>query len=189
VAETSAGEHFEASDAAITAQAQRFRARQVESGDFVLYCLPANEPILAEDIAALEQLPTERTLLVWTKWDLSRTAEPGSSVPRRLCQYSWVCTSAVTGEGVGELRQRLVALARSLAASDPLAVSLGRCQHHVRRANEALSRAETLLQHQESPEFIAIELRSAMEELGAVLGEVYTEDLLDRIFSRFCIGK
>jgi tRNA modification GTPase len=39
------------------------------------------------------------------------------------------------------------------------------------------------------PEVLALELRSALEELGAVVGAVYTDDLLDRIFTRFCIGK
>jgi tRNA modification GTPase len=36
---------------------------------------------------------------------------------------------------------------------------------------------------------LALELRSALEELGVIVGAVYTDDLLDRIFSRFCIGK
>jgi tRNA modification GTPase len=41
----------------------------------------------------------------------------------------------------------------------------------------------------EPPELVALELRAALDELGAMTGAVYTDDLLDRIFSRFCIGK
>ena len=43
--------------------------------------------------------------------------------------------------------------------------------------------------NEEPPELLALELRSALEDLGAMAGTVYTDDLLDRIFSRFCIGK
>jgi len=39
------------------------------------------------------------------------------------------------------------------------------------------------------PELLALELRLTLEELGAMVGAVYTDDLLDRVFSRFCIGK
>ena len=39
------------------------------------------------------------------------------------------------------------------------------------------------------PEVLALELRARLDELGAIVGAVYTDDLLDRIFSRFCIGK
>lgn len=42
---------------------------------------------------------------------------------------------------------------------------------------------------EEPPELLALELRGALEQLGEMVGTVYTDDLLDRIFSRFCIGK
>jgi tRNA modification GTPase len=42
---------------------------------------------------------------------------------------------------------------------------------------------------EEPPELLALELRSTLEQLGEMVGAVYTDDLLDRIFSRFCIGK
>ncbi|GBD37087.1 tRNA modification GTPase MnmE [bacterium HR36] len=175
--------------AAISAQAQTFRQQQVARASLVLYCVPADEPVHPEDVAMLEQLTPERTLLVWTKCDLATFDEAAQKLPARWAQFSSLCTSAVTGQGLAELRQRLAACARCQTATDPLAVSLGRCQHHVRCAAEALERAEWLLERQESPELLAIEVRTALDELGAVLGEVYTEDLLDRIFSRFCIGK
>ena len=43
--------------------------------------------------------------------------------------------------------------------------------------------------YEEPPELLALELRSALDQLGEMVGAVYTDDLLDRIFSRFCIGK
>jgi tRNA modification GTPase len=52
-----------------------------------------------------------------------------------------------------------------------------------------LRQAHTFVVNEEPPELLALELRTALDELGAMVGAVYTEDLLDRIFSRFCIGK
>ena len=55
----------------------------------------------------------------------------------------------------------------------------------VRRAAESIERAQA----SKSEELVAAELRIALDELGLVAGETYTVDILDRIFSRFCIGK
>ena len=59
----------------------------------------------------------------------------------------------------------------------------------MRLASESLTRAAELAASGSGEELIAAELRTALLELGQVAGAVYTDDLLDRIFSRFCIGK
>jgi tRNA modification GTPase len=56
------------------------------------------------------------------------------------------------------------------------------CLGHLRRGHEMVSAAEPA-------ELLALELRGALDELGAMVGAIFTDDLLDRIFSRFCIGK
>ncbi|HPU05485.1 MAG TPA: tRNA uridine-5-carboxymethylaminomethyl(34) synthesis GTPase MnmE, partial [Thermogutta sp.] len=57
------------------------------------------------------------------------------------------------------------------------------------RAHEALTEAEALARSNSPEETIASALRAAIDEFEIILGTVYTEDVLDRIFSRFCIGK
>jgi tRNA modification GTPase len=114
--------------------------------------------------------------MVATKCDLA-------SAPRGL-----LATSAVTGEGLPQLRALIAERAR--ARKQPaLAPSLARCGHHVEGCLANLRRAHHLVLEEEPPELLALELREALEQLGALVGAVYTDDLLDRIFSRFCIGK
>jgi tRNA modification GTPase len=59
----------------------------------------------------------------------------------------------------------------------------------VRTAAGSISQASELVQAGGGNELVAVELRSALEEIGRVVGAVYTNDLLDRIFGTFCIGK
>jgi tRNA modification GTPase len=115
-------------------------------------------------------------LAVATKSDLG---------PTRPCL---IAVSAKTGAGLQELRRLLAARARE-AGGSPLAVSLSRCRGHVDACVQHLRNAHHLALEEEPAELLALELRLALEELGAMVGAVYTDDLLDRIFSRFCIGK
>ena len=81
-------------------------------------------------------------------------------------------------------------LAERRARRQPaLAPSLSRCRHHVEACLQHLRLAHNLALEEDPPELLALELRGALEQLGAMVGAVYTDDLLDRIFSRFCIGK
>jgi len=99
----------------------------------------------------------------------------------------WVRTSAVTGE-LAALRAVIEEHLRRRAAPS-LAPSIGRCKHHVAACLEHLRRAHAIVLEQDPPEILALELRETLQQLGEMTGAVYTEDLLDRVFSRFCVGK
>jgi tRNA modification GTPase len=70
-----------------------------------------------------------------------------------------------------------------------LAPSLSRCKHHVQACLDHLRRAHAIVLEEDPPEILALELRETLQQLGEMVGAVYTDDLLDRVFSRFCIGK
>ncbi|HEV3145862.1 MAG TPA: tRNA modification GTPase [Gemmataceae bacterium] len=111
-----------------------------------------------------------------TKCDL---AEPAAGM---------LATSAVSGLGLPELRARIAGIAKA-RRQPSLAPSLSRCRHHVAVSLEHLRKAHSIVLFEEPPELLALELRGALQQLGEMVGAIYTEDLLDRIFSRFCIGK
>ncbi len=160
---------------AIESQAQALgRSRQAEA-DLVLLCVEAGEELLDEESALLgaERPPVE---CISTKSDLGT---PPSD---------WLATSAVEGTGLRELRERLARRARE-RARPALAPSVSRCRHHVTACLERLRRAHAVVLEEDPPEILALELREALQQLGEMAGAVYTDDLLDRVFSRFCIGK
>ena len=81
------------------------------------------------------------------------------------------------------------AAAGGALARPALAPSQSRCRGHVEAATQALRRAHEHAREDDPPELLALALREALEQIGEMTGAVYTDDLLDRIFSRFCIGK
>ena len=77
----------------------------------------------------------------------------------------------------------------SSASGEVVATTAARCRDSLARAAYALTAAVAQARGRQGEELIAAEIRLALDELGLILGAVYTDDILDRIFSRFCIGK
>lgn len=99
-------------------------------------------------------------------------------------------TSAVTGEGLLALGQAVDAALAGRSATPDLA-GTARQEAHLGRALEAVARAADLLRGQDPAraELAAVELGAALEALGELTGAVTTDDVLDRVFGQFCIGK
>ena len=100
-----------------------------------------------------------------------------------------IATSAVTGQGLAELGEairRIVAQPRRRRAA---VLTAERCGDSLRAAADALDEAARSHAAAAGDELVAAEIRAAVTELGKVAGAVYTDDILDRIFARFCIGK
>jgi tRNA modification GTPase len=156
---------------ALEGAAQELGRGQVDRADLVLWCrAPDDRGSEAPGADGATLLPLA------TKSDLGTAASGVLAV------------SARTGAGLSELRRELTQRAKAHGGS-PLAASLSRCRHHVEACLQHLRAAHGLVLEEEPAELLALELRLSLEEIGAMVGAVYTDDLLDRIFSRFCIGK
>jgi tRNA modification GTPase len=103
-----------------------------------------------------------------------------------------IATSSRTGEGIPELCgvfHTLLVTGHYAEGAQTVRATADRCRESIRLAASALRSASDITSSGGGSELVAVELRSALDELGKVVGAVYTEDLLDRIFSTFCIGK
>jgi tRNA modification GTPase len=99
-----------------------------------------------------------------------------------------VFVSVLTPDGTAALRKLVSEKVATLVRS-PLAPSQARCRAHVVSAMTHLRDAHRHCVADDPPELLALALRAALDQIGEMAGTVYTNDLLDRIFSRFCIGK
>ena len=193
--------------------AQAAAAEQIARSHVRLLCLDATRPLDAWEQAELSRADDSRRIVVSTKSDAVGQGNFPAGLHRELAgKQPMVVTSSVTGQGLEQLRAELrrMSLGAETACGDVVPGTAARCRESLQRAGESLKNACEIARHKgtvafllrknrDSPqtfgpqilgeEFIAAEIRLALDELGRVAGAVYTDDVLDRIFSRFCVGK
>jgi tRNA modification GTPase len=170
----------------LTHLSQELGAQQREQADLILWCLPANasESQRLEDSSIRNrEIGGRLSLIVETKADLVERIEPSN------CDTVFV--SAKTGEGVGEFVDRCTHLLGGAVSDNAeiIGTTAARCRESLTSCRQGLERAAEAAETRQGDEIVALELRESLEHLGRVLGTIYTDDILDRIFSRFCIGK
>jgi tRNA modification GTPase len=158
-----------------------------EKADLILHTIDAELGWTKEDDLIYEQVKARPLILVINKTDLA----PASQVSYPEAIETIVATAVTEPKGIDDLESAILNLVQQgnlRAANSDYAIN--------QRQAAALTRAKTALQHvletieQQLPfDFWTIDLRSAIRALGEITGEEVTESMLDRIFSRFCIGK
>ncbi len=179
--DTAGMEHASPDVAAIESQAQAFRKSQMESADLTLWCLPA----MARDATNNIKANSSAWLQVWTQSDRL----PDAPECDNWNEHDLV-VSAVSNRGLDALRCAI----RRHFDSQPgesrwLGSTAARCQTALEQAEKSLDSALEIAAAEADQSLLAFELRAALDALGEIVGAVYTDDILDRIFSRFCIGK
>lgn len=160
---------------------------EIGRGDLIMFVLDGSRKIDEIDEKMISELEERHSdyLLVVNKIDIAgrEVASPVANATR---------ISATTGEGLEDLRQRLVRKTLNGQSNSPeasIVVTNARHKESLLKGKECLLSALKSLQEGSSNEFIAIDIREAMSTLGEIIGVVTTDDLLDSIFSKFCIGK
>ena len=172
--------------------------RAGEKADLVLYVVDACLGVSVEDGDFLRRGRGEETLLVKTKADLVAAParpkfpfeeNPSSSLSSSSALSQALLVSALTGEGLDALRAAVAARLGLVEAEGELLV-LERHREALAAASSSLREAAELARSEGgAPELVAVRVREALSALGAITGETATEELLDRIFATFCVGK
>lgn len=156
-----------------------------ESADLVLFTIDAQAGFTELDREIYDRVRDRPLILVINKIDL---ADPTSDLPSAL---KIVKTAAAQNQGIDALETAILETVQSgqiQAANMDLAINQ-RQAAALTRAKLALQQVQVTIANQLPLDFWTIDLRSAIQALGEILGEDVTESVLDRIFSRFCIGK
>jgi len=181
-----AGIRAEAGDEVERIGVARSRAA-LERADLALLVVDGSQPLSEADhnIAAL--IGRKPALLAVNKGDLPKVELPGSFMPSAARSS----VSALTGEGVEALEEAILelVLGGQVSSTDTPLVSNPRHQAALERALDHLRAAQAGHQSGLSADLLAIDVREAVDGLGEITGETAGEDLLEAIFSSFCIGK
>jgi len=165
---------------------QRAQAK-VAGVDLVLLVIDGSQPLDEDDHKALQVCDPERTLLVVNKQDLGSYA-----LPVEFKVLPAVCISAQSIEGIQSLLDRVVSFFSQSSGSEGRETTLLSDRRHreaLLLARNALERFRSTVTDEQPSEFGALELREALQALGEITGETAPEDILEKIFTRFCIGK
>ncbi|OFZ20123.1 MAG: tRNA uridine-5-carboxymethylaminomethyl(34) synthesis GTPase MnmE [Bdellovibrionales bacterium GWB1_55_8] len=164
--------------------------RAGQDADLILFLVDASHP---DAISASEKewvalgLPFEKSLGVLTKTDLAEPAKGSAPETSTIRVKKWVSCSAQTGAGVNELVQEMVQFSSHWYQRDPGEFILTQMEHAtaVQNAVQHLERASA------APEvdLFASDIRQALHSLSPLIGETVPDDILNAIFSKFCIGK
>ena len=185
---------------AVEAEGVRRSRVALERAELILHLLDASEPLDAADQRHLEEFAGRKRLLVINKTDLPRRLElpltptlSPSEVERELSAAlpRILEISCATGMGLEALRDAIrdSVVTGGLNAEMLQVMINSRHQDALQRARAATLRSAEALRADRTLELVALDLRIAVQAVGEIVGETTTEDLLDVVFSQFCIGK
>lgn len=154
--------------------------------DLVLVVLDASAPITAEDKELLQQASTRPMIVVGNKSDLGT----GDQWPV-VGGQPMVATSALTGVGIAELRAQVLKHIGGEAGTQLEAGFLTNLRHHelIKDSLGSLDAAKNAVAQKTPHEMLLLDLYNALRPLDAITGATTTDDILNLIFSTFCIGK
>lgn len=112
-----------------------------------------------------------------------------SDLPRAFDEPVDIEVSAATGAGIGELRQRIVAAMAPEVSREPGFITSLRHEQLLRESHEALGHARAAVEFHIPHEMLLLDLYAALRPIDAITGATTADDILNRIFSTFCIGK
>ncbi|MFA5812424.1 MAG: tRNA uridine-5-carboxymethylaminomethyl(34) synthesis GTPase MnmE [bacterium] len=177
---------------------------EVGRADLVLAVFDGSRPSGVEDELVMELVRARPSIFVINKSDLPQMFDPRAPVSlRAIAKQSLAASSisamsapisisTITGEGIEVLRERLAEFVvghGSAGLDESAVVTSARHKAVLDESLAALRKGMKALSSLEPLECVASHLRAAQGALGSITGEVQSEELLDRIFSRFCIGK
>ena len=169
--------------------------------EFILHVFDASEPLTSEDEKLLAEFAGKKRILVRNKTDLpsrlpltpslspsdgERVAKPGEGNFTPV-----IAVSCASGYGIEQLKDAIKSLVWSGSVTTEMAqVTINsRHQDALRRGRTGVERALAELRGESSLELVAADLHIAVKAVGEIVGKTTTEDLLDSIFSQFCLGK
>jgi tRNA modification GTPase len=151
----------------------------------VLVVLDATQPLSEEERRLLAAVEGRPALVAVNKCDLAAAADTAEEIGGRGA----LRTSALTGEGIAALRERILALATGGAASEPGMLTSLRHHQAIAAALAALNDAARANANAIPHEMILLDLYRALWALDSLTGQTTSDDILNLIFSTFCIGK
>ncbi len=161
----------------------------MDEADAVIVVLDASEPLSQEDTELLQTVSQKPLVICLNKSD-RKSKLSIDKTPEFFKSKTIVKISALKGDGIDSLIQEMKNMYSENIGEVESAIPLLKRHHgHLQKASEALGDAMEAVEILLAPDAIALDLRSALQEIFSITGESYDDTLLNEIFSNFCVGK
>ena len=159
---------------------------EIENADLVLFMIDSSSGVKSDDENLLQSIGNKPRLIILNKIDL-KCANIGN---KYFTDETPVPISAITGKGLDELKGRIVQFLHLDSFSlDTALLATERQYQAMKMAHDTLYQAKCEIESGQASEILSVYLRETLDHLGELVGETTNEDILNSIFSRFCIGK
>lgn len=158
--------------------------------DFVIFILDGSEKLTDEDENIIEYLYNRNSLVLINKNDLGQIISK-KDIEEKLPRATVVETSLIAGKGIRETEDIIENLVYGGKISQGESVMVNNIRHTelLQKSSDFLNDAYNMAEEEEALDFIEIDIRSAYEALGEIIGETVSDDIINEVFSRFCLGK
>jgi len=178
-------------DGSIASMSQEHRQLETKQSDMAILCISATDEVgeIEQQLQQIDELDSESVAIVLTQVDRIDAQQLGAIEPR--LSVSFHATSAATSAGVDSLRQLIAqtVLESQTSESAIIGSTMLRTGQSLNEAQSAIVSALAAAKDGIGEEVVASEVRSALDCIGLIVGTIYTDDVLDVVFGKFCIGK
>ena len=158
----------------------------INKTDLVILLLNNNEKLIAEDIELLNKIKDKNYLIVINKIDLKQNIDISN-----LNQDKIVYISALNNSGIDNLKNKIKEIFNfdQIITSDLTYLTNARSISLLKNALKSINDIKIGLKTNLPIDMLEIDLKNVWEQLGSIIGETYEEELIDQLFSQFCVGK
>lgn len=158
----------------------------IEQADLIIVVLNSNEKLTKEDLELLEKTKNKNTIVVLNKNDLEKKIEL-----EKLKEYNLVSTNTNNIEGIDNLKDKIKEMfnLEQISTKDYNYLTNVRQISLAKNAYQKLIDVENALKENLPVDMIEIDLRDCFDILGEITGKTYSDEIIDNLFERFCVGK
>ena len=160
------------------------------NADFVIFIIDGSRALSIEDEQIADHLEGKKSLVLINKCDLSRAVDI-KDVRKLVPDADIIETSLADGSGIDEIEEFIENMVYGGEISQSHSTMVNNVRHIdlLARSRDSLNDARSMTAAGQALEFIEVDVRSAYESLGEITGETVSDDIINEVFARFCLGK
>lgn len=158
--------------------------------DFILFLLDGSRPLEEEDLRIMELLKERKSLVLINKRDLGEAISI-EEIAAKLPASQVIEASLLKGQGITEIEDAVEDLVYGgeIVQKESMMVNNVRHIELLQQAVKSLTDALHMSERREALDFIEVDVKNAYERLGEIIGETVSDDIINEVFARFCLGK